>query len=253
LAIAEARRLATESLDSLRAPQDALRAAAADYIESVAKRRIDASRHASAAVMEQLSDDDIIELRFWAEEQVALVLSRVENDIASCDFWIPDSSGLSLIDVNTYAGALVPRPKDSKTGIPQPLVFLFGQCLQSLRHGLGVVGLTSATAEAEPHLEAALVRRWRTYREKAVDCIITWADIDERYQISAARFQEVRWEVAGQADFDALRARRAAEDSGAAERPEASDTDEPLPDAPERVTADAIVRSSSERLAPVGG
>ena len=56
LAIAEARRLATEALDALREPQGALRDAAADYIASGATRRIDASRHASVETMAKLSD-----------------------------------------------------------------------------------------------------------------------------------------------------------------------------------------------------
>ena len=86
LAIAEARDLATQALGALRAPQAALRFAAADYIESVAKRRVDASRRASVEVMAKLSDDDIAELRAWTEEQTTLVRSEVGSAIESCDF-----------------------------------------------------------------------------------------------------------------------------------------------------------------------
>ena len=269
LTIAETRRLATEALDALRAPQAAFRAAAADFIESVAKRRIDASRRASVALMARLGDDDIAELRLWTEEQIALVRSEVERDIESCDFWIPEASGLSLTDANTYGAAFVPRPKDSKTGIPQTLVFLFERCLHPLRRGLAAVGLAGAPAEAEPRLEAALLRAWQVYREMAIDCIVTWADIDERYQASAARFQELRWEIAGQADVAAIKAQRVAEDPDAAESTVAADaaaasalaagyvaeakTDEPLPDTSEPVAPDVIARADSETLILVNG
>ena len=79
LAISETRRLADKALDSLRAPQAALRTAAADYIESVAARRVDASRRAEVALMAQLSDDDVAQLRFWAEAEVTRAHEYVER------------------------------------------------------------------------------------------------------------------------------------------------------------------------------
>ena len=210
LAIAESRRLADAALESLRPPQAALRTAAADYIESVAARRIEASRHAAVAVMAQLGDGDIAELRFWAEGEVSRIRDHVEDALETCDFWIPETSGLSLTDVNTYATALVPRPKDSRSGIPQTLVLLFEESLDPLRRGLGVAGLALAQAEADPKLEVALVRAWQIYRKMAVEVLVTWADIDDRYQASTARFQEMRWELAGEADVSELEAERAA-------------------------------------------
>ncbi|MEX1334985.1 MAG: hypothetical protein AB1Z66_06780, partial [Candidatus Limnocylindrales bacterium] len=70
LATAQARRLAVTALDALRPPQEKLRAAAIDYVESVATRRLDASRRASVEVMARLSDDELAELRLWTSEQV---------------------------------------------------------------------------------------------------------------------------------------------------------------------------------------
>ena len=61
LATAEARRLATASLDALRAPQEKLRAAAAKYVESVARNRLDVSRRASVEVIARFSDDELAE------------------------------------------------------------------------------------------------------------------------------------------------------------------------------------------------
>jgi hypothetical protein len=147
--------------------------------------------------------------RSWTEEQIALVRTGIESDIESCDFWIPESTGLSLTDVNTYATALMPRPRDSKSGIPQTLVLLFERSLHPLRSGLAAVGLAGTRAEPEPRLEAALIRAWRLYRETAIECLAKWADVDERYHASGARFQEMRWELAGEVDLASLKARRA--------------------------------------------
>ena len=220
LAIAESRLLADEAIAGLGAPQDALRAAAADYIESIAQRRIDATRHASVAVMAHLSDDDVAELHYWTHEEVARARATVESGIEACDFWIGATSGLSLTDVSTYAAALVPRPKDTKSGIPQTLVLLFEQCILSLRRGLAVVGLSVVPAEVDLTVEYALVRAWQAYRTMAVECLVTWADIDDRYQASSARFQEMRWEMAADADVAAIQARRTTEDTDV---PEAAD------------------------------
>jgi hypothetical protein len=262
LAIAEARRIATEALGALRAPQAALRFAAADYMESIAKRLVDASRRASVGVMASLSDDDIAELRAWTEEQITLVRSGIERDIESCDFWIPRTTGLSLTDVNAYGAALMPRPRDSKTGIPQTLVLIFEQCLHPLRRGLAVVGLAGARAEPEPRLEAALIRAWWVYRETAIECLAKWADVDERYHASGARFQEMRWERAGEVDAASLKARRAAEDAQAGERTLAAisaaiastaDADGPSVDISEPGTVEAFVRLDSETLVPIPG
>ena len=270
MAIAEARDLATQALGALGAPQAALRFAAADYIESVAKRRVDASRRASVEVMAKLSDDDIAELRAWTEEQTTLVRSEVESAIESCDFWIPETSGLSVTDVNGYGAALMPRPKDSKSGVPQSLVFVFERCLHPFRRGLSVVGLAGTTTEAEPQLEVALVRAWRAYREAAIECLAKWVDVDERYQASSARFQEMRWELAGQLDLAELRAQRAAEDADAAEHTvvaeaaEAAEaaaaaitgldsSNEPLGDVADHVPTEATVRADSETLIPIAG
>jgi hypothetical protein len=262
LAIAEARRLATEALGALRAPQAILRSAAADYIESIAMRLVDASRRASVGVMATLSDDDVAELRAWTEEQIVLVRSAIESEIASCDFWVPETTGLSLTDVNTYSAALMPRPRDSKTGVPQTLVFLFERCLHPLRCGLTVVGLAGAAGEPEPRLEAALVRAWRVYRETAIECLAKWADVDERYHASGARFQEMRWELAGEVDLASLKARRAAEDDHVGEPTlaavsaaiaSAADADEPSVDLSEAGATEAFVRLDSETLIPIPG
>ncbi len=266
LAIAEARRLATAALDALVKPQAALTSAAVEYIGSVAQRRVDAARGASVEVMAKLSDRDIAELRFWTEEQVAAMRAEVEREIESCDFWIAPTPGMSPTDVNGFGAALMPRPKDSASGIPQSLVFLFERCLHPLRRGLAVAGLAVAPAEAEPALEVALVRAWRVYREAAVVCLAKWADVDERYQASSARFQEMRWELAGEADLSELKAQRAAdaveaersiveEAAMAAALAAAADAelgpDEPVPDDAESVQMDAVVRGDSETLVPV--
>jgi hypothetical protein len=263
LATADARQLATEALEALAVPQAALREAAADYIESIAAHRVDAARHASVEVMAKLSDDDVAELRLWTEEQIGLAREAVERDIESCDFWIPDASGMSPTDVTTYGGALMPMPKDSKTGIPQALMALFEQCLAPLRRGLMAVGLAGIPAAAQPRVEVALARAWRTYREAAVECIAKWADVDERYHASSERFQELRWELAGQVDVEALKARRAAAEAeatdsavstGAAEiaaEAAASESGEPLPDLDRPPVTGAFVRADSETLIPV--
>jgi hypothetical protein len=262
LAIAEARRLATDAIGSLRAPETALRAAAADYVESFARRLVDASRRASVGVMATLSDDDIAELRAWIEEQVALIRSAIEADIESCDFWIPETTGLSLTDVNFYGAALMPRPRDTKTGLPDALVFIFERGLHPLRRGLAAVGLTVARAGPEPRLEAGLTRAWRIYREAAIECLAKWVDVDERYHASGARFQEMRWELAGQVDVASLKARRAVEDAHAGERALAAasaftasttDAGERAVARPEPGAADAFVRRESETLIPISG
>ena len=266
LAIAEARRLSGEALDALRVPQATLRAAAMDYIELVAMRRVDASRRASVEVMAKLSDDDIAELRSWAEEQIALVRSVVDSEIETCDFWIPETSGMSLGDVNVYGAALMPRPKDSPTGSPRHWCCSSSDASARCARGFAVIGLASVPAEAERRLELALVRAWRDYRELAIDCIAKWADVDERYHASAARFQELRWELAAEVDLAALQARRAAEEAegeqpgaaaaaiaAAAAAAVEADSAEPLPDIGEPVVTDAVVRSDSETLIPITG
>lgn len=158
--------------------------------------------------------------------------------------------------MNTYGAALMPRPRDSKTGIPQTLVMSFERCLHPLRRGLAVVGLAAARAEAEPRLEAALIRAWRVYRETAIECLAKWADVDERYHASGARFQEMRWELAGEVDLASLQARRAAEDARAEERTvsaiaSTTDADEPSVQIPELGAAEAFVRRDSETLIPI--
>ncbi len=210
LATADARRLAGAALEALRTPQATLREAAAEYIGSVAERRLAASRHASVEVMAKLSDDDIVDLRLWTGEQIAQARVEVERGIGSCDFWIPETAGLSPTDVTAYSNALMPRPKDTRTGVPQALVLLFERCLGPLRRGLAAVGLAVIPAEADPRIEVALVRAWRAYREAAVECVSRWADVDEHYHASAERFQEMRWELAAQVDSDTLKARREA-------------------------------------------
>ena len=219
LATAEARRLATAALDDLRAPQTSLRDAAAEYIGSVAQRRLDASRQASVEALAKLSDDEIVELRVWTGEQIAHAREEVEREIAACDFWIAETPGLSPSDVSDFSSALMPKPKDTRTGIPQALVHLFEECLAPMRRGLAAVGLAVVPADAEPAVEVALARAWRVYREAAVDCISRWADVDEHYHASAERFQEMRWELAGEVDPDTLRARREAEDAEEIDEP----------------------------------
>jgi hypothetical protein len=214
--------------------------------------------------MATLSDDDIAELRAWTEEQTALIRTEIVSGIESCDFWIPETTGLSLTDVNIYGAALMPRPRDSKTGVPQTLVFVFDRCLRPLRHGLAVVGLAGARAEPEPRLEAALIRAWRFYRESALECLAKWADVDERYHTSGARFQEMRWELAAKVDVGALKTRRAAEHAAAAESSSAgagvaaaitsaANADEPLADDCERGAMEAFVRLDSETLVAIPG
>ena len=223
LATAGARRLATAALDGLRAPQTALREAAAEYVVSVAQRRLDASRHASVEAMAKLSDDEIVELRLWTSEQITHAREEVEREIAACDFWIPETPGLSPSDVSAFSNALMPMPKDTRTGIPQVMVHLFEQCLAPMRRGLAAVGLAIIPADAEPGVEVALARAWRVYREAAVDCVSRWADVDEHYHASTERFQEMRWELAGQADVEMLKTKReaqAAEDTETPQEPE---------------------------------
>ena len=149
LATAQARRLAATALDSLRAPQATLRSAAVDYVESVGEQRLDASRRASVEVIARFSDDELAELRLWTTKQMAQARETVEEDIESCDFWIPDAAGLSPTDVSAYSSGLVPRPKDSRTGVPQSLVQLFDEAivkahgLDTLRFG-DIVAITNA-------------------------------------------------------------------------------------------------------------
>jgi hypothetical protein len=248
LATAETRRLATEALEALRAPQVTLRQAAADYIGSMAKRRLDASRHASVEVMAKFGDADVAELRLWAEDQTSLASGRVEREIASCDFWIPETPGLSPTDVTSYSIALMPKPKDTRTGIPQVLVLLFEACLAPLRRGLAAIDLAVIPAEAEPRVEVTLIRAWRAYREAAIACVTRWADVDEHYHASADRFQEMRWELAGEVDADTIKARRKADDSEVSEESVAAHAS-----AAAEAPPDAIVRADSESLIPVPG
>jgi hypothetical protein len=258
LAIAEARRLATATLDRLRAPQATLRVAAGEYIGSVATRRVLAMRRASVEVIARLSDEEVAELRYWSEEQVRLSRERVEKAIRDCDFWIPEAQGLSPTDVTVYGNALMPKPNDTKTGIPQALVALFEQALTPLRRGMAAVGLAVIPAAAEPRVEVALARAWRAYREAAIECVARWADVDERYHASAERFQEMRWELAADVDVPALIARREAEESETATRSVVADAQEaaeaavgePLP-AEEPYGGEAFARSDSETLVPI--
>ena len=244
LATAEARRLATAALDALRTPQARLRDAAAEYVVSVAQRRLDASRHASVEVMAKLSDDEVVELRLWTREQMAHARDEVEREIAACDFWIPDTSGLSPSDVSAFSSALMSKPKDTRTGIPQALIQLFDQCLAPLRRGLAAVGLAVVPADAEPSVEVALARAWRVYRDAAVDCVSRWADVDEHYHASAERFQEMRWERAAEVDAETLRARREA-----VEDDEGADADADTTEGPESIAA--IAAEAAEAPAEV--
>lgn len=248
LATAEARRLAAAALDALRAPQAALRSAAADYVESVADHRLDTSRRTSVEVIAKLSDDELAELRMWTTKQIAEARETVETDIESCDFWIPDAAGLSPTDVSAYSNGLVPRPKDSRTGIPQSLVHLFDEALTPLRRGLAAVGLSLVPAEAEPTLEVTLVRAWQAYRDAAVECVSRWADVDEHYHASAERFQEMRWELAGEVDPEEIEARLEAEEEEAA-KPSIAEEAEAAATAP----PEAIARLDSETLVPASG
>jgi len=245
LATSQARRLATATLDALRMPQEGLRGTASDYVESVAARRLDASRRASVEVMARLGDDDLAELRLWTDEQVTAAREMVEAEIESCDFWIPEAAGLSPTDVTAYSGGLMAKPKDSRTGIPQVLVQLFDESLAPFRRGLAAIGLALIPADAGPSVEVALLRAWRAYREAAVECVARWADVDEHYHASAERFQEMRWELAAEADTAALVAKRAtAED----EAPDVSVADQA--EAAATAPPEAIVRLDSETLVP---
>ncbi|MEX1344860.1 MAG: hypothetical protein AB1Z63_09335 [Candidatus Limnocylindrales bacterium] len=248
LATAQARRLAVTALDALRPPQEKLRAAAIDYVESVATRRLDASRRASVEVMARLSDDELAELRLWTSEQVDDAREAVEKGIASCDFWIPDVPGLSPSDVSAYSNGLVARPRDSRTGIPQGLVELFDSSLAPLRRGLAAIGLALIPRDAEPSVEMTLIRAWRAYRDAAIECVSRWADVDEHYHASAERFQEMRWELAGEVDPDEIRARREAEDAqddGASVAEQAEEA--------AKAPIEAVVRADSEMLIPASG
>lgn len=248
LATAQARRLATSALDSLRVPQEKLRQAATEYIVSVADRRLDASRRASVEVMARLDDDEIAELRLWTEDQIDEIRQAVEDGIETCDFWIPEVPGMSPSDVSAYSGGLVARPKDSRTGIPQALVQLFDETLAPFRRGLAAVGLSLIPEDAEPAVELALVRAWHTYRDAAVECVSRWADVDEHYHASAERFQEMRWELAAEADRDAIRARHAAEDDEDHEPTVAEEAEAAATKPPE-----AVARMDSETLVPASG
>lgn len=249
LATAEARRLAAAALDALRPAQETLRRTAADYVESVAARRLDASRRASVEVVARLSDDDLAELRLWTDERITEARETVADEIETCDFWIPEAAGLSPSDVTTYSGGLMPRAKDGRTGIPQSLVQLFDHAVAPFRRGLAAIGLALIPANAEPSVEVALLRAWRTYRETAVECVSRWADVDEHYHASAERFQEMRWELAADVDPEALAAKREAadeassDDSPPAQRAEAAATAPP----------EAVVRLDSETLVAASG
>ena len=249
LATAEARRLATAALEALRTPQAALRSAASDYVSSVATRRLDASRRASVEVIAKLSDDDLAELRLWSSRQIAATRATVEDDIESCDFWIPDTAGLSPTDVSSYSSGLVPRPKDSRTGIPQTLVQLFETSLAPLRRGLAAIDLALLPADAEPSLEIALVRAWQVYRDAAVECVSRWADVDEHYHASAERFQEMRWEVAGEVDPAEIESRLEVHEAAEADD-EASHSIADEAEAAANAPAEAVARMDSETLVP---
>jgi len=248
LATADARRLATAALEALRVPQAALAEAAADHVESVATHRLDASRHAAVEVIARLNDDELAELRLWTSRQIDEAREAVEREIESCDFWIPDVAGLSPTDVSAYSGGLVPRPKDSRTGIPQSLVQLFDACLAPLRRGLAAVDLGLVPAHAAPSVEVRLVRAWHAYRDAAVVCVSRWADVDEHYHASSERFQEMRWELAGEVDPEDLEARQKLDGPEASE-PSIAHEAEAAATAP----PDAVARMDSETLLPVPG
>ncbi len=246
LATADSRRRATAALDALRGPQRALREAAAEYVASVAARRLDASRRTSVEVMARLSDDELAELRLWTDERIAEAREAVTTGIESCDLWIPETPGLSPADVTTYSGGLMARPKDGRTGIPQALVQLFEDALAPLRRGLAAIGLILIPADAEPAREVAVLRAWQAYRDAAVEAISRWADVDEHYHASAERFQEMRWELAGDADPDEVRARLESDQSGSEEESVAE-----LAEAAAKAPTDAVVRLDSETLVPM--
>jgi hypothetical protein len=246
LATAEARRLATDALEALRAPQTELRDAAVAYVASVAARRVAASRHASVDIMAQLSDEDLAELRMWTDEQSASAQQAVAERIEACDFWIPETSGLSPSDVTDFSGALLPRPKDTRTGIPQALVQLIDECLTPLRRGLGAIGMALIPTDAEPRIEVALARAWQAYRDAAVECVSRWADVDEHYFASAERFQEMRWENAAEAAEELRKAREAAGDEEPAEDSLAAQAE-----AAATAPVEAVVQGDTETLVPV--
>lgn len=248
LATAGARRLATAALDALRTPQEALRKAAADYVGSVAARRLAASRRSSVEVIARLNDDDLAELRLWTDERIAEARETVRADIESCEFWIPDAAGLSPADVSAYSSGLMAKPKDGRTGIPLPLVQLFDQALAPFRRGLAAVDLALIPADAEPSIEVALLRAWRTYREAAVECVSRWADVDEHYHASAERFQEMRWELAGEVDAETIVARREAADEEASDVSLAAQAE-----AAATAPPNAVVRLDSETLVSASG
>ena len=248
LATAEARRLATAALDALRAPQETLRERAAEYVASVAANRLDASRRASIEVMARLSDDELAELRLWTGEQIEELREAVDSGIESCDFWIPDVPGMSPSDVSAFSNGLVPRPKDSLSGIPQALMQLVDASLAPFRRGLAAIGLPLLPAGADPSVEIALVRAWHAYRDAAVVCVSRWADVDEHYHASAERFQEMRWELAGDADPEVIKARREAEDAEDHE-PTVAEAAEEAAHAP----VEAVARLDSETLIPASG
>ena len=251
LATAEARRLATAALDALRAPQETLRARASEYIASVAASRLDASRRASIEVMARLSDDELAELRLWTGEQIGELREAVDIGIESCDFWIPDVPGMSPSDVSAYSNGLVARPKDSLSGIPQALVQLVDTSLAPFRRGLAAIGLPLLPAGADPAVEIGLVRAWHAYRDAAVVCVSRWADVDEHYHASAERFQEMRWELAGDVDPEVIKARREAEDAEDAEDhvPTVAEAADEAAHAP----VEAVARLDSETLIPASG
>ncbi len=251
LATAEARRLADAALDALRVPQERLREAAGAFIESVAERRLEASRRASVEVMARLSDDELAELRLWTSEQIEAIREAVEADIESCDFWIPVVAGMSASDVSSYSNGLVARPKDSRTGIPQALVHLFEETLASFRRGLAAVGLALIPEDAERSVEIALVRAWQAYRDAAVVCVSRWADVDEHYHASAERFQEMRWELAGEVDPQTIQARREAEEAEEGDDHHASVAEQAETAA--KAPVEAIARLDSETLVPASG
>jgi hypothetical protein len=248
LATAEARRLASAALDALRAPQAALRAAAIEYTESVATRRLDASRRVAVEFMAKLSDEELAELRLWTTEQCEHARQTVESGIESCDFWIPDVPGMSPSDVSVYSSGLVPRPGDSRTGIPQALVQLLESSLTSLRRGLAAIGLALIPEDAARSVEIALVRAWRAYRDAAVECVSRWADVDEHYHASAERFQELRWELAGEVDPEDIRAWRGSEDDEAAGVSVAEQAEEAA-----NAPLEAVARLDTETLVPASG
>jgi len=251
LATAQARRLADAALEALRAPQEALRKAAVEYVASVASRRLDASRRASVEVMARFSDDELAELRLWTQEQSEQARASVESGIESCDFWIPDVPGMSPSDVSAYSNGLVARPRDSRSGIPHALIELFDSSLAPLRRGLAAIGLALIPEDAERGKEVALVRAWQTYRDAAVECVSRWADVDEHYHASAERFQEMRWELAGEVDPEAIRARREEEDAeDADDRPASAAA---LAEEAAHAPVEAVARLDSETLVPASG